>query len=77
MVILFLLESLKLEAKKVFTTRNSSLLTALNTLVCWLSIHLLGGIFKVRENLAKNEKIEKFEKKILRWNRKFIIFKYL
>ena len=68
MVILFLLKNVQTwgerKYKKVFTTRRRLLLTALNTSVCWLSIHLLVGIFQVRENLAENEKIEKFEKKI-------------
>ena len=67
MVILFLLKNFQTwgerNFKKVFTTKNSSLLTALNTSVCWLSILWLDGILQVRENLAKNEKIEKFEKK--------------
>ena len=65
MIILFLLKNVKTwgawKFKKVFTTRKRLLLTALNTSVCWLSIYLLEGIFQVRENLAKNEKIEKFK----------------
>jgi uncharacterized membrane protein len=32
--------------------------------ICKKPFHLQDGIFQVRENLAKNEKIEKFEKKI-------------
>ena len=68
MIIHILLKNVKTwgawKFKKAFNTRKRLLLTALNTSVCWLSIHLLDGIFQFRENLAKNEKIEKFEKKI-------------
>ena len=50
------------------------LLTALNTSVCWLSIHLLVGIFQVRENLAKNEKVWKIRKKNLKMKQKIYKF---
>ena len=67
MIILFLLKNVQTwgarKFKNVFTTRKRLLLSALNTSVCWLSIHLQDNMFQVRENFAKNEKIEKFGKK--------------